>query len=549
MGWAFLALALTTGWIGFRDSGKAAWSQRVWWAALGGALICFRWPLIWLPQELYPDEGQLLAGAITLRHDPIYWRAVDMGTAGPLDAYVLLPAAFFPGVTAYAVGRLIGALLVWGTLVAVGETLAAVSGFALTRLAALPAFLFLTFTTSPEYIHHSTELVANFLLALAGLAAAWHGRQPARRHHLWLAGLLLGAVPWAKLQLAPLAGGFGLFLVARELAAGRRREIPLLIAAALLPTLLVLVVVTASGTMEHLVVPFVLGNLLYVNTGRQDLLLVARQQGEQVMTNGYQAVWLIGAAVFCASTAVVGRWRITPAVRKLGLGALAALGLAAFCILAPGRPYAHYLVLLLIPVTLLIGTAMAAWSSMAAASPGRWPRAGLILFGVALVVPLLALRISRRPDPYAYYNLVATAPTPEHHQLIAKIRSLSHPGEALGLWGWRSSLYVGDRPAPGHAPGPSVGAPARRTDAGLLSAHLLRKDGGVRAAGFCRRHRAGKFLFHDAQMGPRTLSPDPRLGPGQLHPGGRSRPRPGVRAQRPRRDSGALELRHDFKGC
>ena len=441
-GWFCLAVAGGTAWASLRA--KAPVSPRLrwlWWGALGVALVCFRWPLIWLPQELYPDEGQLLAGAITLRHDPVYWRVVDMGTAGPLDCYVLLPAAFFPDETAYAVGRLIGACLVWATLAAVGEALVVLSGCALARLAALPAFLFVTFTTSPEYVHHSTELTGNFLVALAGLAGAWHWRQPARRH-LWLAGLLLGAVPWAKLQLVPLAAGLGLLLVAREFADGRRREIPALIAAALLPTLLVFIVLTLSGMLEHMVVPYVAGNFAYAGAGRQDLLLVARQQWDQAMINGYLAAWLAGAVVFFAGTALVCRQRITPAIRNLVLGALGALGLAAICILTPGRPYPHYLILLLIPVTLLVGAALVMWASATDASPGRWPRAGLALFLVALVAPQLAWRISPRPDPYEYYNLVATARTPGHLELVAKLRSLTHPGEALGLWGWRSSLYV-----------------------------------------------------------------------------------------------------------
>src|SRR3954466_15833933 len=62
-----------------------------WWALAAAVLICFRWPMLWVRHELNVDESQLIAGAITLRHDPVFWRSVDGGTAGPIDFYPLLP--------------------------------------------------------------------------------------------------------------------------------------------------------------------------------------------------------------------------------------------------------------------------------------------------------------------------------------------------------------------------------------------------------------------------------------------------------------------------
>src|SRR5882724_7824274 len=48
-------------------------------------LLAWRWPPLLYNQELNPDEAQLIAGAVTLAHDPVFWRSVDGGTAGPLD--------------------------------------------------------------------------------------------------------------------------------------------------------------------------------------------------------------------------------------------------------------------------------------------------------------------------------------------------------------------------------------------------------------------------------------------------------------------------------
>ena len=54
-------------------------------------LFAWRWPFLLVASEFNPDESQLIAGTITLAHDPVFWRSVDGTTSGPLNFYVLLP--------------------------------------------------------------------------------------------------------------------------------------------------------------------------------------------------------------------------------------------------------------------------------------------------------------------------------------------------------------------------------------------------------------------------------------------------------------------------
>ncbi len=432
LGW--IGLGFAVGWSGRQLRIPATWfSPWAWWLLLGAALLCFRWPLIRLPHELYPDESQLLAGAITLRQDPVFWRSVDGGTAGPPDYYALLPAAVFQDGTAFVAARIIACGLLWGALVAAGETLVLLTRQAHLRLAALPALLFLAFTTSPEYVHYSTELVPALLLAVAVHALARRAIRPTPLN-LWAAALALGTVPWTKLQAAPIVAMLGLFFVIREFSAGRRAQVPLVIAAACLPTLAVLLLAGLTGQTEHMIVPYVLQNLLYVQSGRLPAGMVAFQQWQQAVTNGYLAAWFAGAVVFAA----ISGWRLRGApagLRPLVLLASGLFAVAVICVLAPGRPYPHYLHFLVGPLTLLLGALLAAgWREGSRWGPG--------LFCGCLVVPALMLKLSARPDPYAYYNHELTAPGPAHRELTARVRMLTRPGETLGLWGWRSALYV-----------------------------------------------------------------------------------------------------------
>ena len=54
-------------------------------------LLAWRWPFLLAANEFNPDESQLTAGAMTLAHDPVFWRAVDGGSSGPLNFYFLVP--------------------------------------------------------------------------------------------------------------------------------------------------------------------------------------------------------------------------------------------------------------------------------------------------------------------------------------------------------------------------------------------------------------------------------------------------------------------------
>jgi hypothetical protein len=436
LGWALLLFAIAWNWRSLgQPEGALQWT---WWLLVGGVLLCFRWPLIWLPHELHPDEGQVIAGAITLRYDPMFWRSVDGNTAGPLDFFPLLPAAFAAGTASYAVARLAAVAMIWGTLVATGEALALVTTRAVARLAVLPFLAFESLTTSPEFVPYSTELAPVLLLAAAVYLILRQATRPSVTT-VWLAALLLGAVPFSKLQAAPMAAVLWLLLAGQEIRSGRRSNLGRLFAGAALPVLAVGVLTAVTGQTENFLIPYVLHNFEYVQGGRQSVGVVVLKQWEQAVTNGYLALWLAGSAVFLVATLSLAG-RAPAALRRLRLAAAVLLATAIVCMLAPGRPYHHYFVLFILPLSLLLGLTLAMARPPDAARARARP---LVLAGLFLacgVAPQLAWRASSRPDPFAYYNTADRGPA--HRELAAAVRALSAPGEALGLWGWRSSLYV-----------------------------------------------------------------------------------------------------------
>ena len=61
LGWALLIVALAWAVRAAREKSVGSTLGWKWWALAAAALACFRWPLLWAPHQLNPDESQLVA--------------------------------------------------------------------------------------------------------------------------------------------------------------------------------------------------------------------------------------------------------------------------------------------------------------------------------------------------------------------------------------------------------------------------------------------------------------------------------------------------------
>ena len=130
-------------------------------------LIVGRWPTWFVAHDLNPDESQLIAGAITLRHDPVFWRSVDGGTAGPLDFFALWPAGCLHGKDDYLSARVSALGLIAAALVFAHQSIALVFGRLTARVTGFATLCFESLTLHSDFLHYSTELVAVSFVAAA----------------------------------------------------------------------------------------------------------------------------------------------------------------------------------------------------------------------------------------------------------------------------------------------------------------------------------------------------------------------------------------------
>jgi hypothetical protein len=421
------------------EAGRHDWA---WGGLLFAILVAGRWPAALFPREFNPDESQLLAGAHTLTGDPVFWRSVNGGTAGPLDFYALWPAGWLGGWDSYLPARITADALLIAAFVLAHQCMTLALGRTAARAASLTTVCFTALTFAPDFLHYSTELVPVTLLAGAAYAATRRGVLAGSVGWNFLGGLLIGAVPLAKLQPVPLAlvAGVG-WLVAERRRAGadRSRRVAGLLIGAITPAFLGAIVLTVAGEWESFSTSYLQYNFAYAAAGSLPFgQALAETLANSVTWDSLLHFWLPG---WLGWVVLMVRLRPSPnrTVRIFLWCALAACLLSLFGILSPRRSFLHYWQLFVIPANLLAGALVA---NLLGSAPPRWRQAerGLVAAGTLGLVGTLCLHRLAHPGPFVG-NLVYAHEHPRT-KLAQQLAVYTRPGDRLAVWGWSNHLYV-----------------------------------------------------------------------------------------------------------
>lgn len=412
-----------------------------WGLVLLLVLLAGRWPGLLLPRELNPDESHVFAGTHALAHDPVFWRAIDGATSGPLNFFALMPAGWVFGWDSFPGIRLTALLLLAGCLTLVHQCLALVYPPRAVRLATLSAAAFEAVTNSVDLLHYSTELLSLLWLAGAGYAAGRRWLRAGGPGWSGLGGLLLGAVPMSKLQAAPLAlasGAVWLWAEWRARGPGGGRHLVYLVVGAVLPLVLFVVPVLIAGHWDNFITSYFLFNFSYTATGTDSLLQLLRDvSAKSIEQDSLLGFWLPATLIWCALA-----FRVRPlpdrAARVTTWLAFGATVVAILCVLRAGRPFLHYWQLVVPPVTLLLGALLG--NLAAAPVTRRWSDRSLIALCALVLLAGPYWHRVRNPN-----RLVGAFTYFERHPrntVSARVLAHARPGETLAVWGWANYLYV-----------------------------------------------------------------------------------------------------------
>ncbi|MEO6995182.1 MAG: hypothetical protein ABI273_16370 [Lacunisphaera sp.] len=410
----------------------------VFCATLLVAMAAWRWPAIFHYKPVNPDEAQFLAGALTMvARGQLWW--IDPTTSGPL---VVLPLTLphlvgFP--VDFASGRIIGLLLEWGMVVFGYLTLRHLHGDQKGRLLIMPLACFMIFLWFWDFVPYCSELAPLFLCALAlwlGVTAFASDGETFRRGRLLACGVVLGAIPFSKLQVMPLGAAVGISLVVWILCAPVRdakkigRNLLCLFGGVILGTGSLLVSLWCSGQWNEVYQSYIVHNLHY-----------AEARGLPWSDSGYLLTYLTdfswgfslyhyGALLLLVlGLPAIGRASWRPLL--LGVTLL----LAAYAaVLVPGRLYPHYLLFLTLPLSLMVGIL---WGYLLAGQTRRYSAIAIVLF---LAVGVISQLLNRVADRNSLHRLIA--PTNPRDPVDQFINQNKMPGDSLAVWGWRPEFYV-----------------------------------------------------------------------------------------------------------
>ena len=408
-------------------------------------LLAWRWPGLCSLIDFNPDESQLAAGALTLLHDPVYWRSVDGTTSGPINFYALVPFLAWDGLPPVFATRLGGLIFLWGSLTLTFAFLRRACGTTAALLGLLPVWLFAAVATDWDFVHCSSEQVSLPLIAGSALLlqAAVRAGSPPSGWRWHLSALLAGLLPWAKLQSALFAAALtavAMILALRAEGAGLRarlRALTTYLAWVLVPTFCFFALAIPGGQLRHLYASYIVNNLIYASA-RPDFLAAATGLGRITLLTGYFPL-LLATTLTLAVLGVVGALacRRGP-VWLLGAG-WGGMLLATYTVLKPGLPAPHYLFYLLLPCAWL---AAASIHHFGEGFPRLRPLLVLWILAAGLLLPL-TLRHQHGPPDLTVFQ--PQCYQPDDDRLGAILGAFAQQGDTLAVWGWAPRLFVTSR--------------------------------------------------------------------------------------------------------
>lgn len=410
-----------------------------------------RWPGVTSPLWLNFDEANIIAEALRAQTHPIPWTGFDTSSSGPLNAFVLLPAGMCTGDITLMDARATGltcSLLAW--VFAYMATRRWLGDFA-ARVGMAAPLLFLATTTHPEFVHFSSEQFPLLLLSASWLCLSYASTAHTESSRIWLcmASIAIASlVPFTKLQGAPLAvaqASFALCIAVAPAGLRRARTLALCLVAGLTPPLCMLAPTMAVGGLPDFWNQYIAFNLTYSSTALQgsdsstpahSLLSLILYGGDDFMR------LLVCAGALALGTLLAGLWARTPS-RPRGLPLLwiaVLVPITLLCVLAPNKPFAHYLLFGLLTLGLLTALCAHQATSLFKEKPRLAPPALAVLLALCLW-PMAATHV------HSSYPIAPRAPKVNNTKAPERIAEVlealkTSPSDSLAIWGFAPEVFV-----------------------------------------------------------------------------------------------------------
>ncbi|MFD2572065.1 hypothetical protein ACFSUS_15580 [Spirosoma soli] len=395
--------------------------------------------------ELNVDESQWIASAATLVDDPRFYESVDGTTSGPLNVYPLLLIHYLGLGIDYATIRLVGLLLVVLPVTALlWATFRLLFGQTTARLAMLPVAIGFGVSNHRDTLAFNSEHFPTLLLALALYLSARLWMNRLSWIGLFALGIILGCVPFTKLQATPSAFVLAAGVVVLLGSSQRWWSVGWLLAGGLLPSLLLIIYLWQLDALTYFYQSYIVSNLGYAQTGsyhrgitnwwRKLTFLAPRLYGSVASTRFFFGTLplVVAGGIWLAL-----KRHLPP--RQLGLFSFSLLWfiVTVYATLQPGNIFEHYQILAYVPAFWLAGHALSVLTGNSL--PTRLPVWLGAWVCLSVLMPGLYLAIQRNAG---ITSLTTATPPLFHPAVVRAIKAVSQPNDKMIVWGWYNRLHV-----------------------------------------------------------------------------------------------------------
>lgn len=403
------------------------------------------------------DENTWIAIAKILEVDARYWVSADGYTGGPLVPLTLLSFNIFGLPIDSGSLKIMSALII---SVSIGFTflfLANLVRSGLARLAILPLVVAFAMTDYYDMIAYNSEHIVIFLLSLSLVFFAQLLKKRAGKYLIYviILGVLLGLVPFAKLQGAPIALFIGILSCIICFKEFGLRTLLILVSSSLVPTIFILLSVWIYGGIQDFWTSYIEGNLVYATRNPT----LGNPLGEKLKllfdllfhppTLKFFLYYSLTSILICIMWVISFGKKLDFKEKAKFLTSLAMVVVSAYCVVVPNNPFHHYMLLVLIPLT--IATAAGLNSIVSILELEISLQKDLKIFEI--LRPLFASLFIITSSLFYFQQHFSYQPNYldfasrnksgySHYPEIADVlKQYKYPGARMAIWGWSCELY------------------------------------------------------------------------------------------------------------
>lgn len=404
------------------------------------------------------DESLWIESAKTFSHDPRPWVSADTGTGGPLVPLLLLTLKWVGIAIDHGSLKFMSGAMMALSATALYLGFAKLMGKSMGRLVILPLVVAVSFMRNNDMVAYNSEHPAILLISFSFLLLIRVHVSGVGRFNLniILLGVLLGFVPFAKLQAVPIAFCIGILSCLVVYRKSGLRPLLILVTNALMPAILILLALFLYGGLGEFWFSFVQNNFTYATQtdveqdglGRSMNLFfnMLSVPGELHFFLYYSFTIILFSIFFLLSFSKrMNREQLTKVFFVLTI-----LSVTIYCIVTPGRPFTHYILLLFIPLTITtailihIVTQIVSDFQDASQLPNRefFTFSLAILFLISTSLYYFQVNFSYSPD---YLNKANERYDGFclQNDVTAVLNRYSSENERMAVWGWAPELFEG----------------------------------------------------------------------------------------------------------